>query len=133
MLTSPVSAPAPSLLTIVEGYRSRIALETGRTPDYPTALKALDRMRSDGDDVEAEAFPVRKDLLPLRLFLAERQYTDVAIEVILREATRHGSLWCSSTIEGEDLHAAEALLPGNAWQWGPEADADVYSPVDPSA
>jgi hypothetical protein len=120
--------PAASLLSIVESYRDRIRRETGRTPDYPSALKSLDELASDGDAIEAEAFPVRRDLLPLRLFLAERDYTDVAIESILRDVSRTGSVWCSASIDENDRDAAEATIPGvNAWQWGPEADEATWT------
>jgi hypothetical protein len=125
--------PAASLLSIVESYRDRIRRETGRVPDYPTALKSLDDLASEGDAIEAEAFPIRRDLLPLRLFLAERDYTDVAIEAVLRDVSRTGSVWCSASIDENDRDAAEATIPGSPWQWGHEADEATWTVTDDCA
>jgi hypothetical protein len=120
-----------SLSAIVESYRDRIRRETGRTPDYPSALRDLDTAREAGDEIEAEAFPARRDLLPLRLFLAEREYCELAIESILRDVSRCGSVWCAGAIDDEDVEAAERLVPGvNAWQWDGSADNWFFGLAD---
>jgi len=86
-------------------------LRTGRDLSWPDAVDMLDRQT--GVAVQDRLAGV--DLLPLRLFLAAQNYGDLAIETILADVRRDGTVWGSEAIDEEDVLEAEALIPVDQW------------------
>jgi hypothetical protein len=93
------------------------------------ALEAIDRKRREWAD-EDGCQPLKAWQAPLACWLHERTYSDRAIHIILDHAARFGTAQCCRWLEPEDMDKFEAMLPGNAWLWGEETDAEVWATND---
>jgi hypothetical protein len=100
-------------------------LMAGERSEIADALEAIDRKRQEWAD-EDDCHPLQAWQAPLACWLHERTYSDRAIHVILDHCARFGTAQCCRWLEPEDSDAFEAMLPGNAYLWGPETDADIW-------
>ena len=105
----------------INRIRARHYRETGLRMPLATAYE-VHAIEPEPDDI----FPDRVALLPAKRLLLSKGYTDVAVAGAISDIARDGTAQSSSWIDAEDRDEVEAAIPGNPWQWGPDADADCW-------
>lgn len=114
-------AHAAEINESVNRIRARHKRETGLVMPLARAYE-LHAIEPDPNDI----FPDRVALIPAKCVLLSKGYTDVAVAGAISDIARDGTAQTSTWIDAEDRDEVEEAIPGNPYQWGPEADADCW-------